>query len=167
LFGSAEINMSKRLSRWGVGPRILGSAAIYAVSAAVVSHNFPNIFVLSTIPYGLFVAVGVLLLAIGIPMLAIGVRAMTIAYNGDQLATEGIYGVVRNPIYSAWIAIVIPGLTMFSQSWLVLLTPLVAYSVFKLLIGREERYLADRFGQEYEAYRSEVNEIIPCPRFRR
>jgi protein-S-isoprenylcysteine O-methyltransferase Ste14 len=158
---------ARRLSRWGVGPRILGSAAVYAAIAAVVSHNFPDIFVISMIPYGMFVTVGVVLLVIGIPILAIAGHAVITAYDRDRLVTDGFFGVVRNPLYATWTVIVIPGLAMFSQSWLVLLTPLVAYGVFKLLIRREDRYLAERFGQEYETYRARVNEIIPCPRFRR
>lgn len=158
--------MPERLSRFGVGPRILASAGIYAAIAGVVSHHYPKIFIISIIPYGVFMTVGIVLLLIGIPTLILSVHAAMIAYNRDRLATDGIFGIVRNPIYAAWIVVVIPGLVMFSQSWLMLLTPFVAYAAFKMLIRREDQYLAERFGQEYETYRSQVNEIIPCPRFR-
>jgi hypothetical protein len=80
------------------------------------------------------------------------------------LATTGIFGVVRNPIYSAWIVFLIPGLVSLSRSWLLLLTPLVAYLVFKFRIRREDEYLEKRFGQAYRDYRRRVNEIIPWPR---
>ena len=98
-------------------------------------------------------------------MLVISARAMTIAYNRDRLTTDGIFGVVRNPIYSAWIVFILPGVMMLCHSWLMLLTPVVAYIAFKSLITRENRYLAERFGQEYEEYRAKVNEIMPGRKF--
>ena len=78
-----------------------------------------------------------------------------------------IVALVRNPIYSAWIVFLIPELAMFSRSWPVLLTPLVAYLAFKTLIRREEEYLEKRFGQRYLGYKSHVNELVPIPRFRK
>jgi protein-S-isoprenylcysteine O-methyltransferase Ste14 len=39
------------------------------------------------------------------------------------------------------------------------------YTVFKLLIHREDEYLERRFGQAYLDYRARVNEVVPLPRF--
>jgi protein-S-isoprenylcysteine O-methyltransferase Ste14 len=97
-------------------------------------------------------------------MLIVSVTALTCNYNRDQLATTGIYGLVRNPIYSAWILFLLPGLALLSRSWPLLLTPVVAYVVFKLRIGRENEYLERRFGDTYRRYQSEVNELVPIPR---
>jgi protein-S-isoprenylcysteine O-methyltransferase Ste14 len=44
---------------------------------------------------------------------------------------------------------------------------LVAYTIFKLLIHREDEYLERRFGQAYLDYRARVNEVVPLPRFGR
>ena len=73
----------------------------------------------------------IVLISIGIPMLVIAARAAAIAYNSNRLATTGIFSVVRNPIYSAWIVLLIPGLVLLTRSWPVFLTPLVGYIVFK------------------------------------
>ena len=86
------------------------------------------------------------------------------AYNSDKLATAGLFGFVRNPMYAAWIVFIIPGLVLLTRSWPLLLTPLVAYSAFKLLIRRENAYLEKRFGDAYRRYRVEVNELFPWPR---
>ncbi len=75
-----------------------------------------------------------------------------------------IRSLVRHPIYSAWIVFIVPGLGLLSRSWPVLLTPLVAYAVFKLLIRREDEYLEQRFGDDYLRYRMQVNELIPIPK---
>lgn len=89
------------------------------------------------------------------------------AYNRDELVTSGVYAVVRHPIYSAWIVLILPGLALLTRSWPLLLTPLVAYVNFKLRIHTEDEYLRRRFGQAYVEYRARVNELIPLPRFGR
>ena len=100
-------------------------------------------------------------------MLILAARTGMAAYNSDKLATTGLFGIVRNPMYAAWIVFIIPGLVLLTRSWPLFLTPLVAYAVFKLLIRRENEYLEKRFGDEYREYRGEVNELFPWPRKRR
>jgi protein-S-isoprenylcysteine O-methyltransferase Ste14 len=111
-----------------------------------------------------FSVAGIVLLAIGIPMLVVAGRAATLAYNSDKLATTGIFSLTRNPIYSAWIVFIIPGLVLLSRSWPQLLTPVVAYILFKARIGRENAYLERHFGDKYRTYKAQVNELVPFPR---
>ena len=47
---------------------------------------------------------------------------------------------------------------VLTKSWLLMLTPMVAYAVFKLLIHEVEDYLHQRFGAAYVEYHSKVNE---------
>jgi protein-S-isoprenylcysteine O-methyltransferase Ste14 len=113
------------------------------------------------------VAVGIVLLVIGMPMWLMGVHAVMRAYNSDRLVTSGVFGVVRHPVYSAWIVFNIPAIALLVRSWPLLMAPLVAYAVFKMSIRTEDEYLKQRFGQEYLDYRARVNELIPIPKFRR
>ena len=140
------------------------SAGAYAAIAGLATWLWPEVCVVTAIPRMAFVVAGIVLLLIGIPMLVVAARAATVAYNSDRLATTGIFGLTRNPIYSAWIVFIIPGLVLLSRSWPVFLTPLVAYWVFKARIGRENEYLEKRFGEDYRAYKAEVNELVPFPR---
>ena len=87
------------------------------------------------------------------------IRQMALAY------AVGAFALVRHPVYAAWIVFLLPGLGLLSRSWLLLVTPLVAYAVFKTLIAKEDDYLTERFGQPYLDYRARVREIIPLPRF--
>jgi protein-S-isoprenylcysteine O-methyltransferase Ste14 len=77
-----------------------------------------------------------------------------------QLVTDGIYRLIRNPSYL--------GLLVNSLGWalafrsgvgvaltLSMIIPLVAR------MRSEERLLADRFGEEYEAYRARTWRLIP------
>ncbi len=154
------------MSRWGVGPSIVLAALSYAGLATAVTYLYPKSCLIRAIPYRVFLVGGLLLLAIGVPMLVAAAVALNRNYDRDELATGGIYGIVRNPIYSAWLVFLIPGLALLSRSWPLLFTPLVAYLVFKARIGQEEAYLEERFGDAYRKYRSEVHELLPIPRRR-
>jgi protein-S-isoprenylcysteine O-methyltransferase Ste14 len=153
--------MKDRLSRWGIGPRIAAAALAYAVLARLAAYRWPDLCRVRFVPYAVVAPTAVILLVIGMCMLALALRSATKAYNRDQLVTSGIFAVVRHPIYSAWIVFIVPGVALLSRSWPVLLTPVVAYTVFKLSIHQEDEYLQQRFGQAYLDYRGCVNEIIP------
>jgi len=156
--------MTHKISRWGIGPRIMVLAGVYAIAAGLVTWLWPEVCLITVVPYPVLVVTGIVLLLVGIPMLAVAARAATAAYNSDQLAPTGIFGLPRNPIYAAWILFLIPGLVLLSRSWPLFLTPVVAYLVFKVRIGRENEYLAKRFGEDYRTYQAQVNELVPFPR---
>jgi protein-S-isoprenylcysteine O-methyltransferase Ste14 len=139
------------------------TALVYIVVASTVTHHRPAVCLIQVIPHEWFQVAGVVLLAIGVPWLVVAVIALNLNYNRDRLSTGGIYGIVRNPIYSAWIFLLIPGLVFLFPSWPLLLTPLVAYFAFKARISQEEAYLQERFGDAYRTYRSEVPELLPFP----
>jgi protein-S-isoprenylcysteine O-methyltransferase Ste14 len=154
----------KRLSRFGVGPKIVLSSVVYAALAGRATNAWPDACLLRSVPYGIFLIAGALLLLIGIPMWLVAVVTVIRAYNSDQLRTSGVFALCRHPVYSAWIVFLLPGLTLLTGSWPLMITPLVAYAVFKLLIHVEDDYLKQRFGAAYLAYRARVHEIIPIPK---
>ena len=139
--------MAKRMPIWGVGPRIMVPTFGYLAVVGVATYLWPAVFLVHAIPYAFFVIPGVVLLAIGLPMLLVAVSSVKAAYTKDELATTGIFGVVRNPIYAAWIVFNIPGLVLLLRSWPMFVAPFLAFGLFKLLVGKEEKYLQERFGQ--------------------
>ena len=157
--------MEKRLSRWGVGPKMILSAVAYGVLAGAATYAWPDACLLRWPRYAVFATVGGVLLALGVPMWLTGAISVMRAYNRDQLVTSGVFGLVRHPIYSSAIVLNLPGIALLTRSWPLFPMPLVAYAVFKLLIHREDEYLERRFGQAYLDYRARVNEVIPLPRF--
>lgn len=72
------------------------------------------------------------------------------------LATDGPYRYTRNPLYLAAIGVYL-GVTLWVDSLvlIVLLVPMAAVLHVGIVL-REERYLAAKFGQRYETYRSAV-----------
>ena len=101
---------------------------------------------------------------LGSTLLAFALFSMTRAYNCGQLATSGVFALCRHPVYAARIVLIVPGAMLLTRSWPLMITPLVAYAAFKLLIHEEEDYLRRRFGPAYLEYRKTVNELIPLPK---
>ncbi len=158
--------MNREMSRWGVGPSILLPTGAYAIVAGLATWVWPAVCVITAVPHTIFLLAGIVLLMIGVPMLVVAAKAATVAYNSDKLATAGIFGLTRNPIYSAWIVFIIPGSVLISRSWPLFLTPFLAYVIFKARIGQENEYLGRHFGEEYRRYKVQVNELVPFPRRR-
>lgn len=156
--------MKGRLSRWGIGPEIAVAALAYAAIAGAATRRWSEICLLHRVPFIIPALVGGALVVVGVPLLVVAARTVMRGYNKDQLVTSGASALVRHPIYSAWIVFILPGLVLLTRSWLLLLTPFVAYVVFKLRIHCEDEYLEQRFGEAYLKYRGRVNELIPLPR---
>ena len=80
---------------------------------------------------------------------------------GTSVISTGPYALVRHPLYSI-MALTLPGIVLvwfndalFILSWLLLI--LIVYRIVKV----EERYMIERFGDEYLAYMRKVPAIIP------
>jgi protein-S-isoprenylcysteine O-methyltransferase Ste14 len=72
-----------------------------------------------------------------------------------RLATTGLHGLTRNPMYMAWSALHI-GLGLALRSpWVIATWPPSVMAVHRSVL-REEAWLSDRFGRDYATYRDRV-----------
>ena len=104
---------------------------------------------------------GILLVILGVPIYLVSGLTIHKYFNGGILATKGIYGSFRHPIYGSWIVFIVPGIVLIINSLIGLTVPFFMYVVFKILIGDEEKYLEEKFGEEFFKYRKKVGEIFP------
>lgn len=72
------------------------------------------------------------------------------------IVENGPYRFTRNPMYVAMSCAYLGLSLLLNTVWALLLLPLVVIVVDLLVIRREERYLADKFGEPYRAYCTRV-----------
>ena len=142
---------------------------------------FPLVFILGALtlrPKIIFASAAVdRLLVLGGAMLALLGQALRLATIGfdyihrggkdgqvyaNRLVRGGVYGVMRNPMYVAN-ALIAVGMTFYVGAPLayVIIVPLFLL-IYHSIVVAEEAYLHDRFGAEYDNYRSTVNRYIPA-----
>jgi protein-S-isoprenylcysteine O-methyltransferase Ste14 len=81
--------------------------------------------------------------------------------EGHELITSGSYRIVRHPIYSGMLGLLVATGGAFSTPW-ILLIAIVVYVAGTLIRTRiEERLLVEHFGAAYEEYRSRVPALVP------
>lgn len=74
----------------------------------------------------------------------------------SALIMSGPYRYSRNPLYIVLILVQITAALWLNMLWVLLLTPLSAVVINYYAVRREERYLEQRFGQEYLDYKQRV-----------
>jgi protein-S-isoprenylcysteine O-methyltransferase Ste14 len=78
-----------------------------------------------------------------------------------RLVTHGIYARLRHPMYAAfWLWALSQALLL--PNWIAGLSGLVGFgTLFFVRVGREERMMLERFGEEYRAYIGRTKRIVP------
>ena len=105
--------------------------------------------------------VGYALLFVGIGLFIQGWRELYRAHQENRLATDGLYGLVRHPQYTGlFIGLFGEGIVHWPTVFSVILFPIIVL-VYTLLAYREERYMLERFGQQYRIYRQQVPMFFP------
>ena len=78
-----------------------------------------------------------------------------------KLLTEGVYSIVRNPIYSAF-SIIFTGILLMANNIFLFILPVIFWVYLTILLKyTEEKWLMEKFGDEYADYCKKVNRIIP------
>lgn len=111
----------------------------------------------------IFKTVGILLILLGIYLWiqAVIVQRIDKKIKENKLLTTGVYGIVRNPVYSAFI-LIFTGALLFTANYILLILPFVFWVFLTILMqNTEEKWLRNEFGKEYEEYARKVNRVIP------
>lgn len=152
---------NKKLTFWGASPRIFVITILYAIPVIIINSLFKPVFVISFIPDKILTLIAVLLLCLGIPLYFIIIKILKATYKKKQLITNGIFSVCRNPLFAVVIILILPGIILFFNSWLLLTIPCFMYFIFKIFIHREEYLMEKEFGQEYIKYKKSTSAIFP------
>ncbi len=148
---------------FGVGP-------IYAVSCLLLTAfglflkkngflnggDLPGLKSVSMIISFLLIFIGVALW-----IYAVIIQRISREISSGNLVTTGIYSIVRNPIYLAFLC-VCTGILVTGHNVYLLIFPVFFYIFLTVLMKQtEEKWLLDKFGLEYTEYCKHVNRVIP------
>jgi len=122
-------------------------------------------------PWPIVTAGSSVLVALGIAVLAAGIALDIVALRTfgrrgttvlpalrptSVIVASGPYRFTRNPMYVGLVLAYIGIALLANTVWQFLLLPAGVLAVDRYVIRREERYLAAKFGEEYNAYRRHV-----------
>ena len=153
----------KHLPVIGVGPVIVVPQIVLSAAGIFISTkeflSFARIPALR-IP---FTVLGVVLIILGLYLWVYANFKTKIESHikKNTLATDGVYSIVRNPIYSAFF-LVCTGILLFPANLILLILPVLFYFYMTVIIkNTEEKWLKALYGNEYAEYCRNVNRCIP------
>jgi protein-S-isoprenylcysteine O-methyltransferase Ste14 len=150
-------------SWWQIGEIIFGTPLLAAVALQLIVplSYFDPIFTF------IFLVIGITLCAVGIAMI---VAARQVFSTFDQptdpelptslMVTNGIFSISRNPMYLGATCVLIGIALVFKLAWVFVFLVPTLIACQSILIEPEERYLAAKFGTEYQRYAASVNRWI-------
>lgn len=148
--------MKKKMSLMGVGGKIAIVLVIYLAISITLDIVFAPLFKMTTTHYTTVLIVGIALAVVGFSLNIAAALNMMKGYKNDSLVTKGFYRVFMNPMYVFMIFLTLPGICLILNSWLVLGSVIPAFIAYRIFVREEHKYLEEKFGSEYKAYRAGV-----------
>lgn len=105
-----------------------------------------------------------------------GVRVVTIGFAyvkrggkdkkvyADRLVQEGIFAHSRNPMYLGNLLVIVGFALIHNSPWFYVVGLPFFFFAYLCIIATEESFLRRKFGDEYEAYCTRVNRLLPSLR---
>lgn len=81
--------------------------------------------------------------------------------KNETLTTNGPYQLTRNPLYLGTLLIVLGQALMSGVPWTVVLFPPLCLALYWPTLLEEEKFLSQRYGEEYGAYAKQVPLLFP------
>jgi len=153
----------EKLSFYGVGPKIGRVTLPWLAITIALTIIFPSVFSFGESLKTPFMIAGIVLIAIALVMYFTTLKLMLPGIKENRLVTGGAYRFCRNPLYSAILCFLIPGLSLLLNSWIILTATIVGYIVFKRYVHEEEETLERLFGDEFRNYKSRTSLLFPNP----
>ena len=146
---------------------VIAPPPVIYLTSLVIGLVFRALVPTPFLPRGLAFMLGAILIAIAVWLSVWGVRVMHRAGTSEKtslpttaLVTTGPFRYSRNPLYVS-LTLGYLGIAVAAQSlWALALLIVVLAVMLRGVIGREERYLERRFGEDYLRYKGRVRRWI-------
>lgn len=150
-----------KLNFLGIGPKIAIVLLPWLGASIYLSCLKIKLFRYASEGSDILLTVGIVLMVVGLIFYFSTVRMLLKGLKETTLMTRGPYGLCQNPLYASLILVIIPALSLILNSWLVLTSSVIGYTLFKLFINSEYLELEKFFGEDYLKYRKNTPEFFP------
>lgn len=151
----------EKMSILGIGKHFVFFSILYGFIAFVLKYYFNPSFQIKLFPISFLYILGSILIAVGVAFYITSVFFLTKAFRSNKLVTTGPYSICRHPLYTSWVIFIVPGVCLLMKSWILLTIPIFMYIILSNLIKKEEIYLENVFGAEYNDYQKNIPLILP------
>lgn len=157
----------RRMPLYGVGPLFVGTALILTFGFLFASHL--GLIAQPPLPDSLrfiFALIGPPLMIAGAVLWYFGAVDSRIQdhIRAGQLVTTGAYTYVRHPIYAAFLLFCTGVILYHANVYGFILPPMFWLFLTLLMRATEEKWMLERFGEEYADYCRVTNRVIPWRR---
>lgn len=151
--------VNRRQKLFGVGPVGCIISLVLFIIAAWVNHSLGNPQMLSRA----FVlkVVGVILIITGLGLHFWSMWTLRRWWHENELCVRGPFRWFRHPLYAGWLTFVLPGISFYMNSWILLFSVVLAHVVWHILVRTEEDMLLVVFGERYKSYAVKTGRFIP------
>lgn len=159
---------NQKMSFTGIGPYIIGLIVILTIIGLYL--NFNGYLDSGLVKNNLTIIIDVIAILIIITCVIMYISALFISKIGikikeNKLVTDGVFSIVRNPIYTSLTGICVGVLLFFHNLWFILWI-ISFYIILKITIPIEEKTLEKEFNEEFINYKKRVNQVIPFFKFK-
>jgi protein-S-isoprenylcysteine O-methyltransferase Ste14 len=107
------------------------------------------------------------ILIIGILLIILAMRTLRVSGKVDKatditttttVVTQGIYGLVRHPLYLGWL-LTYPAAMLVSQHWIIVIIGVIGMASMVLITRAADSDLVEKFGTAYADYMHEVPQL--------
>ena len=145
IFGSGPTGIATTILLWFICIQV---SNYFSIPEMGVSPLFRNILIV------LFSIDASILIVWSLMVLPIGDR-------GNKFISKGPYRYVRHPLYAAFIWSGTGIVSMIYKSWLLLIFIIPIHIFWAWHIQKEEKFLLNQFGYEYEQYMMKTPQFFP------
>lgn len=157
------INTENALPSYGVGPYLIIPMVVVSILSVILSfYGFIPVYSFDSLNWLLIILAIVLVVdAAFLWIAAVRISKIDNRIKNGELVTDGVYALVRHPIYSAWLQLC-TALVLFSQNLLLLILPIIFWIILSIAMAKtEEKWLMEKFGNDYVLYCQTTNRFIP------
>jgi len=154
------MNRSKQ-QFYGIGPKLAWVMLPLLAITITLSLMHKGSFAFSNDPNISLPVSGLILLVSGFVIYFTTLPHLLRGIRESRLVTDGAFRLSVNPLYASIIVLMLPGISLIMNSWLILTVSVVSYAGFRFWIIAESREMEKIFGDSYIRYRKETPEFFP------